>query len=124
MPLRGGPLEVSTPTSEINKLLSFDPQPSIELICAAGLTMSETNNRKPRIDRAIQDKIGRELRAMYEELLRQPLPEHLTAPLRTSAKEDERRSSTDQPEAEPRRNRRGGALPAASPVARGLRGLG
>jgi hypothetical protein len=37
---------------------------------------------KPRIDRVIQDKIGRELRAMYEELLRQPLPENLTAPLR------------------------------------------
>jgi hypothetical protein len=39
-------------------------------------------NNKPKIDRAIQDKIGRELRAMYEELVRQPLPERLTAPLR------------------------------------------
>ena len=37
---------------------------------------------KPKIDRAMQDKIGQELRAMYEELLRQPLPEKLTAPLR------------------------------------------
>ena len=46
--------------------------------------MSENSGRKlePKIDRAIQDKIGRELRAMYEELLRQPLPENLTAPLR------------------------------------------
>jgi hypothetical protein len=34
------------------------------------------------MDRAIQDKIGRELRALYEDLLRQPLPENLTAPLR------------------------------------------
>jgi hypothetical protein len=35
----------------------------------------------PKIDRAIQYKIGGELRAMYEELLRQPLPEKLVAPL-------------------------------------------
>jgi hypothetical protein len=39
---------------------------------------------RPKIDRAIQDRIGRELRAMYEELLRQPLPENLLAPLRAS----------------------------------------
>jgi hypothetical protein len=46
--------------------------------------MSNNKGRglKPKIDRAVQDKIGRELRAMYEELLRQPLPENLTAPLR------------------------------------------
>ncbi len=30
---------------------------------------------KPKIDRAMQDRIGHELRAMYEELLKQPLPE-------------------------------------------------
>jgi flagellin-specific chaperone FliS len=56
---------------------------SLGLICA-GLTVSDINGRepKPKLDRAIQDKIGRELRAMYEELLRQPLPENLTAPLR------------------------------------------
>jgi hypothetical protein len=49
-----------------------------------GQTMSDTNRQEPRakIGRAIQDQIGRELRAMYEELLRQPLPEHLVAPLR------------------------------------------
>ena len=39
---------------------------------------------KPKIDRPIQDRIGRELRAMYEELLRQPLPDNLLAPLRAS----------------------------------------
>jgi hypothetical protein len=39
---------------------------------------------RPKIDRTIQDRIGRELRAMYEELLRQPLPENLLEPLRTS----------------------------------------
>ena len=46
--------------------------------------MNENNGiaPKPKIDRAVQDKIGRELRAMYEELLRQPLPENLIAPLR------------------------------------------
>jgi len=36
----------------------------------------------PKITRAVQDRIGRELRAMYEELLKQPLPENLIAPLR------------------------------------------
>jgi hypothetical protein len=47
--------------------------------------MTETNGREPKakINRPIQDKIGRELRALYEELLRQPLPEHLIAPLRS-----------------------------------------
>ena len=50
----------------------------------AGFLMSENRGHdpKPRISLAIQDKIGRELRAMYEELLKQPLPEKLTAPLR------------------------------------------
>ncbi len=36
----------------------------------------------PKMTRAVQDRIGRELRAMYEELLKQPLPENLIAPLR------------------------------------------
>jgi hypothetical protein len=35
--------------------------------------------------RAVQDRICRELRAMYEELLKQPLPENLIAPLRAPA---------------------------------------
>ncbi len=47
-----------------------------------GGTVGENGGHKPKLDRAIQDKIGRELRAMYEQLLRQPLPENLTAPLR------------------------------------------
>jgi Anti-sigma factor NepR len=37
---------------------------------------------RPKMARAVQDRIGRELRAMYEELLKQPLPEDLIAPLR------------------------------------------
>jgi paraquat-inducible protein B len=44
--------------------------------------MAESNELKPTIGRASQDKIGRALRAIYEELLHQPLPENLTAPLR------------------------------------------
>jgi hypothetical protein len=36
----------------------------------------------PKMSRAIQDHIGRELREMYAELLRQQLPENLVAPLR------------------------------------------
>ena len=39
----------------------------------------------PKLDRAMQDKIGDELRTMYEELLKQPLPEKLTAPLQILA---------------------------------------
>jgi hypothetical protein len=46
------------------------------------MTDQTGRDTKPRMDRAIQDKIGRELRALYEDLLRQPLPENLTAPLR------------------------------------------
>jgi hypothetical protein len=44
----------------------------------------DENNRpeRPKIDRTNQDTIGRELRAMYQELLGQPLPENLIAPLR------------------------------------------
>jgi hypothetical protein len=37
---------------------------------------------KPKMTRAVQDRIGRELREMYAELLKQPLPENLVAPLR------------------------------------------
>jgi hypothetical protein len=46
--------------------------------------MTENSGRhmKPTIGRANQDRIGRALRAMYEELLHQPLPENLLAPLR------------------------------------------
>ena len=46
--------------------------------------MSESNagTNGPKMTRAVQDRIGRELRAMYEELLNQPLPENLIAPLR------------------------------------------
>jgi hypothetical protein len=33
----------------------------------------------PRLDRASQNRLGRELRAMYAGLLQQPIPEHLTA---------------------------------------------
>jgi hypothetical protein len=35
-------------------------------------------------DRAIQDRIGKELREMYADLLKQALPENLIAPLRAS----------------------------------------
>jgi hypothetical protein len=44
----------------------------------------------PKMSRAIQDRIGKELREMYAELLRQPLPENLVAPLRST---DDARSS-------------------------------
>jgi hypothetical protein len=37
---------------------------------------------KARVDRVAQDMIGRQLRAMYSELLREPLPETLLSTLR------------------------------------------
>jgi hypothetical protein len=60
--------------------------------------MGEHNGRetKPKIERVVQDKIGRELRAMYEELLRQPLPENLTAPLRALSEVQASRSRLRQ----------------------------
>ena len=36
----------------------------------------------PKIDRTIQDVIGRDLRVMYQELLAQSIPENLVASLR------------------------------------------
>ena len=51
----------------------------------APLTRNSERDDAPRITRAIQDRIGRELRDMYAELLRQPLPDNLIAPLRASA---------------------------------------
>jgi hypothetical protein len=38
----------------------------------------------PKMSRAVQDRIGKELREMYAELLRQALPENLIAPLRST----------------------------------------
>jgi hypothetical protein len=48
------------------------------------MAVSESNAGAdgPKMSRAVQDRIGRELRAMYEELLKQPLPENLIASLR------------------------------------------
>jgi Anti-sigma factor NepR len=45
--------------------------------------MSDDPKRQPeaQIGRAAQDRIGRQLRAMYSELIRQPLPERLLSTL-------------------------------------------
>jgi hypothetical protein len=43
----------------------------------------------PKMTRDTQDHIGRELRAMYAELLRQQLPENLVAPLRAEGELNE-----------------------------------
>jgi hypothetical protein len=51
---------------------------------------SESANA-PKMSRAIQDRIGKELREMYAELLKQPLPENLIAPLRTPAEPSPRK---------------------------------
>ena len=49
------------------------------------MTRNSERGDAPKITRAIQDRIGRELRDMYAELLRQPLPDNLIAPLHASA---------------------------------------
>ena len=40
--------------------------------CGALIRLSVTN-----LDRGLQDRIGRELRGMYAELLRQPIPDRI-----------------------------------------------
>ena len=61
--------------------------PQIAAADLRGLDLTRNSERgdAPGITRAIQDRIRRELRDMYAELLRQPLPDNLTAPLRASA---------------------------------------
>jgi hypothetical protein len=44
--------------------------------------VDEKQGPKPKLDRAIQDRIGRELREMYAELFGAPLPQNLLSPLR------------------------------------------
>ena len=44
----------------------------------AGLTLTP----ETRLDRAIQDRIGRELRKLYDEVLHEPVPEKLLALLK------------------------------------------
>jgi Anti-sigma factor NepR len=46
--------------------------------------MSKNPNhpRKAQVDRVAQDRIGRQLRAMYSDLLKQPVPDKLLATLR------------------------------------------
>ena len=48
------------------------------------MSESKAGANAPKITRAVQDRIGHELRVMYEEILKQPLPENLIAPLRAS----------------------------------------
>jgi hypothetical protein len=76
-----------------NRRLSTSPKERLSSLnqdshwrtCGTGASLSNESERDaPRMTRAIQDRIGRELRAMYEELLRQPLPENLIAPLRAA----------------------------------------
>ena len=49
------------------------------------MTRNSERDGAPRITRAIQDRIGRQLGDMYAELLQQPVPDNLIAPLRASA---------------------------------------
>jgi flagellin-specific chaperone FliS len=58
--------------------------------------MAEGTELKPTIGRANQDKMGRALRAMYEDLLHQLLPENLTAPLRAIGEVQSSRARLEQ----------------------------
>jgi Anti-sigma factor NepR len=48
----------------------------------AGLTLTP----ETRLDRAIQDRIGRELRKLHDEVLHEPVPEKLLALLKRPGK--------------------------------------
>jgi hypothetical protein len=47
------------------------------------MSKSPKHPRKGHVDRAAQELIGRQLRAMYSQLLREPLPEALLTTLRS-----------------------------------------
>jgi hypothetical protein len=47
------------------------------------MSKSPKHPGKGRVDRAAQELIGRQLRAMYSQLLREPLPEALLTTLRS-----------------------------------------
>jgi Anti-sigma factor NepR len=51
-----------------------------------------------QIDRMVQDRIGHQLRAMYSNLVRQPLPDRLVASLRAveEAEEELQRLATEK----------------------------
>ncbi len=70
---------------------------------------------KPKIDRPMQDKIGQELRAMYEELLRQPLPDKLTSALRAlndvQSSQESLNDAIEAPGPTARRTHQGGLSP-------------
>jgi Anti-sigma factor NepR len=60
--------------------------------------MSKNPTTKAQLERAAQDRIGRQLRTMYSALVRQPLPEKLLATLRAIDDATEKGSSqSDEP---------------------------
>jgi hypothetical protein len=50
-------------------------QKSKRLAALAPQSAADTSTSKPGLDRAIQARIGDNLRAMYDELLQQPVPD-------------------------------------------------
>lgn len=54
----------------------------MDLRAGALVTKNGERTNAPTMSRAAQDRIGHELRQMYSDLLRKPLPENLVAPLR------------------------------------------
>jgi hypothetical protein len=61
------------------------------------VTKNDERTNAPIMSRAVQDRIGHELRQMYAELLRQPLPENLVASLRASAEQQTARQRLGDP---------------------------
>jgi hypothetical protein len=55
------------------------------------MSKSRNHPKKPQIDRATQERIGSKLRAMYSELLRQPLPAKLVVALQAIEHAEEAR---------------------------------
>ena len=84
--------------------------------------MNDNNGHEPKakISRAIQDKIGRELREMYAELLKQPLPEKLLAPLRALDEVQSSRKRLKETLEAMRAAKRAAAAPSAEPPSAAL----
>jgi hypothetical protein len=61
------------------------------------MSKSPKRSSKAQVERAAQDRIGRQLRTMYSALVRQPLPEKLLATLRAIDDAEKGSSQSDEP---------------------------
>ena len=59
------------------KIRRASGQPAVSFIPQTDLGLRDPSLPTPTLDRTARDRIGRELRAMYVDLARQPIPQRL-----------------------------------------------